>query len=86
MAVATLDRRDATGGPDRRFKNNRPFWPTPLRPSGQPTCLRMRAYVAQAQQLPPGGVHGFASAFMIRMRAATMHWMTRWPLRRLVAG
>jgi len=23
MAVATLDRRDATGGPDRRFKNNR---------------------------------------------------------------
>jgi len=46
----------------------------------------MRAYVAQAQQLPPGGVHGFASAFMIRMRAATMHWMTRWPLRRLVAG
>jgi len=23
MAVATLDRRDAIGGPDRRFKNNR---------------------------------------------------------------
>lgn len=49
---------------------------------------RMRAYVAQAQQLPPGGVHGFAptSAFMIHMRAASMRWMTRWPLRRLVAG
>ena len=49
---------------------------------------RMRAYVAQAQQLPPGGVQGFAptSALMIHMRAASMRWMTRWPLRRLVAG
>jgi len=49
---------------------------------------RLRAYVAQAQQLPPGGVSGFAptSAFMIRLRAASMRWMTRWPLRRLVAG
>src|SRR5262249_2926027 len=49
---------------------------------------RLRAYVTQAPQLPPGGVNGFAptSAFMIRMRAASMRWMTRWPLRRLVAG
>jgi len=49
---------------------------------------RMRAYVAQGQQLPPGGVHGFAptTAFMIHMRAASMRWMTRWPMRRLVAG
>ena len=49
---------------------------------------RMRAYVAQAQQLPPGGVNGFApsSALMIRARAASMRWMTRWPLRNLFAG
>lgn len=49
---------------------------------------RMRTYVAQGQKLPPGGVRGFAptSAFMIQMRAASMRWMTRWPLRRLVAG
>lgn len=49
---------------------------------------RLRAYVAQAQQLPPGGVDGFApaSAFMIGLRALSMRWMTRWPLRGLVAG
>lgn len=49
---------------------------------------RMSAYVAQAQQLPPGGVDGFAptSAFMIRMRTASVRWMTRWPLRSLLAG
>jgi 2-polyprenyl-6-methoxyphenol hydroxylase-like FAD-dependent oxidoreductase len=49
---------------------------------------RMRAYVAQAQQLPPGGINGFApmSAMAIRMRSASMRWMTRWPLRSLVAG
>lgn len=49
---------------------------------------RMRAYVAQAQQLPPGGVNGFAptGAFMIRMRTASMRWMTRWPLRSILAG
>jgi 2-polyprenyl-6-methoxyphenol hydroxylase-like FAD-dependent oxidoreductase len=49
---------------------------------------RLRAYVAQAQQLPPGGVSGFAptSAFMIRMRAVSMRWMTRWPMRPLIAG
>jgi 2-polyprenyl-6-methoxyphenol hydroxylase-like FAD-dependent oxidoreductase len=49
---------------------------------------RMRAYVDQAQQLPPGGINGFApmSAMAIRMRSASMRWMTRWPLRSLVAG
>jgi len=48
----------------------------------------MRAYVAQVQQLPPGGVNGFApkSAFAIHMRSASMRWITRWPLRTLVAG
>ncbi|HEY7201243.1 MAG TPA: FAD-dependent monooxygenase [Candidatus Dormibacteraeota bacterium] len=49
---------------------------------------RMRAYVAQAQELPPGGVDAFAPAseLMIRLRAASMRWMLRWPLRGLVAG
>jgi len=49
---------------------------------------RLRPYVAQAQQLPPGGVDGFAPMrpFAIRMRAASMRWMTRWPVRGLVAG
>ena len=48
---------------------------------------RLAAYVAQAQQLPPGGVGGFApdSELMIRMRTASMRWMSRWPLRRLAA-
>jgi 2-polyprenyl-6-methoxyphenol hydroxylase-like FAD-dependent oxidoreductase len=47
----------------------------------------MRPYVAQAQRLPPGGVAGFApsSAFAIRMRAASMRMMTRWPMRPLLA-
>jgi 2-polyprenyl-6-methoxyphenol hydroxylase-like FAD-dependent oxidoreductase len=49
---------------------------------------RLRAYAAQAQELPPGGVAGFApaSSVMIRLRAASMRWMTRWPMRQLVAG
>jgi len=49
---------------------------------------RLRAYVAQAQQLPPGGVDAFApnGAFMIGLRALSMRWMTRWPLRALIAG
>jgi 2-polyprenyl-6-methoxyphenol hydroxylase-like FAD-dependent oxidoreductase len=49
---------------------------------------RLRPYVAQAQQLPPGGVDGFAPMrpFTIRMRAVSMRWMTRWPMRSLVAG
>ena len=49
---------------------------------------RMRGYVAQAQQLPPGGINGFApmTEFAIRMRSASMRWITRWPLRSLVGG
>jgi 2-polyprenyl-6-methoxyphenol hydroxylase-like FAD-dependent oxidoreductase len=47
----------------------------------------MRPYVATAQQLPPGGVAGYApdSALLIRMRAASMRMMGRWPVRNLVA-
>ena len=47
----------------------------------------MRRYVATAQELPPGGVGGYApaSAFMIRMRAASMRMMGRWPVRDLLA-
>ncbi|MFB7950352.1 FAD-dependent monooxygenase [Kitasatospora phosalacinea] len=47
---------------------------------------RMRPYAAQAQQLPPGGMRGYApgSAPMIALRAASMRWMTRWPLRRVM--
>lgn len=48
----------------------------------------MRPYVAQAQQLPPGGIDGFAprTAVYIRLRVVSMELMTRWPLRRLIAG
>lgn len=47
----------------------------------------MRPYVATAQELPPGGVGGYApsSAFMIRMRAMSMRMMGRWPVRNLAA-
>jgi hypothetical protein len=47
----------------------------------------MRPYVGTAQQLPPGGVGGYApdSALMIRMRATSMRMMGRWPVRSLVA-
>lgn len=47
----------------------------------------MRPYVGTAQELPPGGVGGYApaSAFMIRMRATSMRMMGRWPVRNLVA-
>ncbi|MER7673953.1 FAD-dependent monooxygenase [Kitasatospora sp. NPDC096128] len=49
---------------------------------------RMRPYVARAQELPPGGVGGYApdSALMIRLRAASMRWMGRWPLRAVLAA
>jgi len=48
----------------------------------------MRPYVERSQQLPPGGVSGYApkSAAYIRMRTASMAWMTRWPLRSIMAG
>lgn len=47
----------------------------------------MRPYVKQAQELPPGGASGYApsSALMIRMRAASMRSMTRWPMRGILA-
>jgi len=42
-----------------------------------------RPYVATAQQLPPGGVNGYAprSAVAIRLRTASMRAMTHWPMR-----
>ncbi|WP_204060453.1 FAD-dependent monooxygenase [Microbispora corallina] len=48
----------------------------------------MRPYVSEAQTLPPGGVGGFApsSALAIRMRAASMRAMTRWPVRNMLAA
>ncbi|GAA2252011.1 MULTISPECIES: FAD-dependent monooxygenase [Kitasatospora] len=48
----------------------------------------MRPYVDQAQELPPGGAKGFApsSALAIRLRAASMRSMTRWPMRNLMAA
>jgi 2-polyprenyl-6-methoxyphenol hydroxylase-like FAD-dependent oxidoreductase len=47
----------------------------------------MRPYVATSQELPPGGVGGYApnSALAIRMRAVSMRWMGRWPLRPILA-
>src|SRR4051794_17150378 len=58
-----------------------------------PTALRryeevLRPYVTNAQKLPPGGIGGFAPtrALDIRLRMASMRLMTRWPLKKLVAG
>lgn len=47
----------------------------------------MKDYVANALELPPGGVNGFApnSALMIRLRNMSMRTMTRWPMRKLIA-
>jgi 2-polyprenyl-6-methoxyphenol hydroxylase-like FAD-dependent oxidoreductase len=47
---------------------------------------RMRPYVAQAQQLPPGGVNGYApmSRLRIAMGWASMRWLQRWPMRLLM--
>jgi 2-polyprenyl-6-methoxyphenol hydroxylase-like FAD-dependent oxidoreductase len=47
----------------------------------------MRAYVAQCQQLPPGGVRGFAprSRLMISLRNMSMKMMGVWPMRSLLA-
>lgn len=47
----------------------------------------LRDFVESAQQLPPGGVGGYAPmrAFDIRLRTASMRWMTRWPLKQLIA-
>ncbi|MEV4612584.1 FAD-dependent monooxygenase [Kitasatospora sp. NPDC049258] len=48
----------------------------------------MRPYVRQAQQLPPGGAAGFApsGALAIRLRAASMRSMNRWPMRNILAA
>ncbi|HEY0716752.1 MAG TPA: hypothetical protein VGD68_03980 [Streptosporangiaceae bacterium] len=48
----------------------------------------MRAYVTRAQQLPPGGVAGFAprSPAAIRLRNVNLQLMGHWPLRLLLAG
>src|SRR3954454_19365795 len=58
-----------------------------------PTALRryeevLRPYVTNAQKLPPGGIGGFAPtrALDIRLRMVSMRMMTRWPLKKLVAG
>jgi len=46
-----------------------------------------RPYVTSGQQLPPGGIRGFApdSAIAIGLRTASMRWMSRWPMRNLLA-
>ncbi|WP_412543751.1 FAD-dependent monooxygenase [Longispora sp. K20-0274] len=49
--------------------------------------VAMRDYVAACQELPPGGVNGFAPSnrFMISMRNLSMRSMTRWPMRQILA-
>jgi hypothetical protein len=48
----------------------------------------MRPYVTRAQQLPPGGVAGYAprSGAVIRLRDVSMRMMAHWPMRLLLAG
>jgi 2-polyprenyl-6-methoxyphenol hydroxylase-like FAD-dependent oxidoreductase len=48
----------------------------------------MRPYIAQAQELPPGGVNGFVpkTRLEIAIRTHMIRWMTRWPLRNLMAA
>jgi len=48
----------------------------------------MRPYVGRGQQLPPGGIKGYApdSVIAIGLRNASMRWMSRWPMRKLLAG
>jgi 2-polyprenyl-6-methoxyphenol hydroxylase-like FAD-dependent oxidoreductase len=48
----------------------------------------MRPYVRRAQQLPPGGVSGYApsSALAIRLRSVSMRSMNRWPIRNMLAS
>ncbi|GAB1640455.1 FAD-dependent monooxygenase [Krasilnikovia sp. MM14-A1259] len=45
-------------------------------------------YVTQCQQLPPGGVKGFAprTRLMIAARNASMQMMNHWPMRQILAG
>jgi 2-polyprenyl-6-methoxyphenol hydroxylase-like FAD-dependent oxidoreductase len=48
---------------------------------------RLRPYVVQAQELPGGGVDGFAPLhpLMIALRTMSMRMITRWPFRSIVA-
>jgi 2-polyprenyl-6-methoxyphenol hydroxylase-like FAD-dependent oxidoreductase len=48
----------------------------------------LRPYAKRSQQLPPGGVRGYApsSALAIRLQAISMRSMTKWPMRALLAG
>lgn len=48
----------------------------------------MRPYLAQAQELPPGGVNGFVprTRLEIALRTQAVRWMNRWPLRNLMAA
>ncbi len=47
---------------------------------------RMRPYVEQGQELPPGGANGYApkSRLRITMGWASMRWSQRWPMRLLM--
>jgi hypothetical protein len=47
---------------------------------------RMRSYVQQAQELPPGGANGYApkSGLRIVMGWASVRWSQRWPMRLLM--
>ncbi|MET9022529.1 FAD-dependent monooxygenase [Actinopolymorpha sp. NPDC004070] len=47
----------------------------------------IRPYVTSAQELPPGGVSGYApmSRPAIWARGLSMRWMTRWPMRPVIA-
>ena len=47
---------------------------------------RMRPYVEQGQELPPGGVDGYApmSTLRIALGWASMRWSQRWPLRSMM--
>jgi 2-polyprenyl-6-methoxyphenol hydroxylase-like FAD-dependent oxidoreductase len=47
---------------------------------------RMRPYVEQGQELPPGGADGYAptSRLRIAMGWASMRWAQRWPMRVLM--
>jgi 2-polyprenyl-6-methoxyphenol hydroxylase-like FAD-dependent oxidoreductase len=47
---------------------------------------RMRPYVEQGQELPPGGADGYApqSALRIALGRASMRWSQRWPLRSIM--
>jgi hypothetical protein len=45
--------------------------------------IRMRPYVEQSQELPPGGVDGYAPMGRLRIVIgwASMRWSQRWPMR-----